>query len=76
MTETVGLRTRDLVNRDNGRGGQLAVFGKGSKTRPVLMPRSLFEELSALALADPGAPLFRSQKKGPDGGRSSTHGYA
>jgi integrase/recombinase XerD len=68
VTETVELRTRDLVARDDGRGGQLAVFGKGSKTRPVLVPRSLFEELSALALPDPDAPLFRSQKKGPDGG--------
>ena len=68
VTETVDLRTRDLVTRDDGRGGQLAVFGKGSKTRPVLVPRSLFEELSALALSCPDAPLFRSQKKSPDGG--------
>lgn len=68
VTETVDLRTRDLVDRDDGRGGQLAVFGKGSKSRPVLVPRSLFEELSALALPDPGAPLFRSQKRGLDGG--------
>ena len=48
--------------------GTLAVLGKGSKTRSVLVPDSLFEELSALALPDPDAPLFRSQKKGPDGG--------
>ncbi len=68
VTETVDLRTRDLVSRDDGPGGQLAVFGKGSKTRPVLVPGSLFEELSTLALPDPDAPLFRSQKKGPDGG--------
>ncbi|MDP9477786.1 MAG: tyrosine-type recombinase/integrase [Actinomycetota bacterium] len=68
VTETVDLATRDLVARDDGRVGQLAVFGKGSKTRPVLVPRSLFDELSALALPDPEAPLFRSQKKGPDGG--------
>lgn len=68
VTETVELRTRDLVSRDDGRGGQLQVFGKGSKTRPVLVPRSLFEELSDLALPFPDAPLFRSQKKGPDGG--------
>ncbi len=67
VTETVTLMTRDLVTRDDGRGGQLAVFGKGSKTRPVLVPDGLFEELSALALPDPDAPLFRSQKKGPDG---------
>lgn len=68
VTETVDLRTRDLVSRDDGRGGQLAVFGKGSKTRPVLVPPSLFEELSALALPAPDAPLFRSQKRAADGG--------
>ena len=70
VAEAVGLRTRYLVARDDGSGtsGQLAVFGKGAKTRPVLVPRSLFEELSALALPDPDAPLFRSQKRGPDGG--------
>jgi site-specific recombinase XerD len=67
VTETVDLRTRDLITRDDGRGGQLAVFGKGSKTRPVLVPQSLFDELSALALPDPAAPLFRSQKKGEGG---------
>jgi len=63
----VGLRTRDLVARDDGRGGQLGVFGKGSKTRPVLVPEGLFAELSTFALPDPDAPLFRSQKKGSDG---------
>ena len=68
VAEAVGLRTRYLVTRDDGRGGQLAVFGKGSKTRPVLVPANLFVELSDLALPDPDAPLFRSQKKGPDGG--------
>ena len=48
-------------------GGQLGVFGKGAKTRPVLLPAGLFDELSNLALPDLDAPLFRSQKKGPDG---------
>jgi integrase/recombinase XerD len=71
VTETVGLRTRDLVERDDGNNkgsGQLGVFGKGSKTRPVLVPAGLFDELSSLAWSDLDAPLFRSQKKGPDGG--------
>jgi integrase/recombinase XerD len=69
VTEAVGLTTRDLIAQDDGSEatGQLAVFGKGAKTRPVLVPEGLFAELSALALADPDAPLFRSQKKGPDG---------
>lgn len=74
VTEAVGLRTRDLVARDNAgeansseAGGQLGVFGKGSKTRPVLVPAGLFGEISTLALSDLDAPLFRSQKKGPEG---------
>lgn len=68
VAEAVGLRSRDLVARDDGRGGQIGVFGKGAKTRPILLPGGLFKELSVLALPDPEAPLFRSQKKGPDGG--------
>ena len=74
VTEAVGLKTRNLVARDDGgkvngseAGGQLGVFGKGSKTRPVLVPSRLFDELSALSLPDLDAPLFRSQKKGADG---------
>jgi site-specific recombinase XerD len=70
VAEAVGLRTRDLLARENGSEarGQLSVFGKGSKMRPVLVPRPLFDELSVLALPDPEVPLFRSQKKGVDGG--------
>lgn len=72
VAEAVSLLSRDLVGRDDGLGGagggQLAVFGKGQKTRPVLLPEGLFGELSSLALPHPEAPLFRSQKKGPDGG--------
>jgi integrase len=53
VTEAVSLRTRSLVARDDGRGGQLGVFGKGAKTRPVLVPEGLFAELSAIALPLP-----------------------
>lgn len=69
VAEAVALRTRDLVTRDDGgeAGGQLQVFGKGSKSRPVLLPGGLFAELLVLALPEPDAPLFRSQKKAPDG---------
>lgn len=67
VAEAVALRTRDLLTRDDGLGGQLQVFGKGSRSRPVLVPESLFTELSALALSEPETPLFRSQKKGPQG---------
>ena len=71
VAEAVTLRTRDLVTRDDNRGGQIGVFGKGSKTRPVLVPGGLFTEISTLALPDLDAPVFRSQKKAPDGGPRS-----
>ena len=71
VAEAVTLRTRDLVTRDNNRGGQIGVFGKGAKTRPVLVPDGLFTEISALALPNLDAPVFRSQKKATDGGPRS-----
>lgn len=63
MTETVALVTRNLVARDDNRGSQLAVFGKGSKTRPVLVPRSLFEELWALAFPVPTPRFFAARRR-------------
>lgn len=78
VAEAVSLRTRDLKERSgavdgtsgNGAGpgaGQLTLFGKGGKTRRVLLPAGLFGELEALALPEPYTPLFRSRKRGPDG---------
>lgn len=83
VAEAVSLRTRDLRERPESAGstgsagstsgtagpgaGQLTLFGKGGKTRRVLLPAGLFEDLEALALTDPQAPLFRSRKSGPDG---------
>ena len=44
---------------------QVTVFGKGSKTRVVLLPPSVWAELVALrAGAQPDAPVFRSRKGG------------
>ena len=71
VAEAVDLRTRDLRERgeanDGTGGGQVTLFGKGRKTRVVLLPASLWAELAALALPHPRAPLFRSRKKGPGG---------
>lgn len=77
VAEAVSLRTRDLTERPESTGnvagtagvgaGQLTLFGKGGKTRRVLLPGALFEELEALALPDPQAPIFRSRKSGQDG---------
>ena len=77
VAEAVSLSTRDLRERSGGvagdgygaaRGaGQLTLFGKGNKTRRVLLPEGLYAELEALALPESEAPVFRSRKKGPDG---------
>jgi integrase/recombinase XerD len=63
-SELVGLRWRDLQPRDQS--GQVTVFGKGGKTRSVLLPASVWRELLALR-GEAGAddPVFRSRKGGP-----------
>ncbi len=68
VEEAVSLTAEDLVPREETGGGQLTLFGKGRKTRRVLLPKGLFSELSALALPEPEAPLFRSRKRAAGGG--------
>jgi len=46
ISEAVALRWTDLVRRQSG--GQATVFGKGGKTRAVLIPMGLWKELAAL----------------------------
>nr|WP_155824140.1 tyrosine-type recombinase/integrase [Gloeocapsa sp. PCC 7428] len=63
VSELCALKWRDLTRR--GDTGQATVFGKGSKTRVVLLPATIWQELTALrgnALAD--APVFQSRKQG------------
>ncbi|MCJ2068515.1 tyrosine-type recombinase/integrase [Methylobacterium sp. J-030] len=63
ISEVCGLRWRDLMARDEA--GQATVFGKGGKTRAVLLSASTWKVLTALrgeALAD--APVFLSRKGG------------
>jgi integrase/recombinase XerD len=65
VSELVALRWRDLQPR--GDSGQLAVFGKGGKTRYVLLPVSVWADLQALGAAGDtalDAPVFRSRKGG------------
>lgn len=64
ISELCSLRWRDLQVRDEG--GQLSVLGKGSKTRPVLLPAPIWDRIVALrGAAGPDAPVFRSRKGGP-----------
>ena len=55
---------RDLTARDD-EGGQITVFGKGGKTRVVLLPASVWRALVQLrGDAGPDEPVFRSAKGG------------
>jgi integrase/recombinase XerD len=63
VSELCGVRWRDL--RSRGEQGQITVFGKGEKTRAVLLPASLWRELLDLRLrAGDDDPVFRSRLNG------------
>lgn len=67
VSELCGLNWEDVTS--NGESGQLLIYGKGDKTRVVLLPKSLYTELLN-SRGDGGnlEPIFRSRKKS-DGGR-------
>jgi site-specific recombinase XerD len=57
------LTWRDLQPRTAG--GQVTVFGKGSKTRVGLLPNAIWRELLRFRQhADLGAPVFASRRGG------------
>lgn len=63
VSEICSLKWRHLQERDTT--GQITVFGKGGKTRTVLIPQSVWEALIKLRDSEsPEAPVFRSRKKG------------
>jgi len=65
ISEICGLRWRDTKQR-SGATGQITIFGKGGKTRAVLLPASMWRELIALrGEAGDDDPVFRSRKRGP-----------
>jgi integrase/recombinase XerD len=62
VSELCGLRWRDVQPR--GEEGQITVFGKGGKTRAVLLPGGLWNELIAMRETAGGdEPVFRSRVK-------------
>jgi len=66
VSELCDLKWKDLIERPNG--GQVTVFGKGSKTRTVLLPASFWVELIQLrGGADKDDPVFKSRKGDHDG---------
>jgi integrase/recombinase XerD len=62
-SEVCGLKWRDL--QPCADGGQATIFGKGGKTRVVLLPNGLWRSLMELR-RNPGAddPVFMSQRRG------------
>jgi integrase/recombinase XerD len=63
VSELCSLAWRDL--QANGQGGQITVFGKGSVTRSVQLPPSVWQLLLTLRPKDPDPsnPVFRSRKQ-------------
>ncbi len=63
VSEVSSLKWSDLQVRDAA--GQITVFGKGGKTRTVLVPQSVWLALVSLrGDAADGDPVFRSRKGG------------
>ena len=63
VAELCSLKWSDLQSRD--KSGQITVFGKGSKTRTILIPQTVWDSVQALrGNANDNAPVFRSRKKG------------
>lgn len=63
VAELCSLKWSDLQRRDEA--GQITVFGKGGKTRTVLMPSSVWNSLQSLRNdARDDHPVFRSRKGG------------
>jgi integrase/recombinase XerD len=62
VSELAALEWRDLQPRDDA--GQVTVFGKGDKTRVVLLPASVWRELEGLERGPADAPVFPSRRGG------------
>lgn len=64
ISEVCGLRWRDMAAREAA--GQATIFGKGGKTRAVILPASVWSALVRLrGTAGPDGPVFLSAKGGP-----------
>ncbi|WP_419545390.1 tyrosine-type recombinase/integrase [Methylobacterium oryzae] len=68
ISEVCGLRWRDMADRDAA--GQATIFGKGGKTRIVLLSANTWQLIAALraelpAPPKPDAPVFVSLRRGP-----------
>jgi len=63
VSEVAGLRWRDLTARDGA--GQAAIYGKGGRTRVILLPASTWLLVQGVrGEAEPDDPVFRSREGG------------
>lgn len=63
VSEVCGLRWRDLQPRSEGQG-QVTIYGKGQKTRVVLLPAPVWKELGELRQGlELDEPVFSSKGK-------------
>lgn len=69
VSEMVAVRWRDLQARPSGQG-QVTVFGKGGKTRSVLLSANVFSRIIALRNRAPDNAFVFASRKG--GGRLNT----
>jgi integrase/recombinase XerD len=63
ISEACALTWRNLIARDDS--GQVTIFGKGGKTRIILLAAPLWVRIDALrGTAGPDTPVFRSRQGG------------
>jgi site-specific recombinase XerD len=64
VSEVCGLRWEDFAPHGDG-GAYMTAYGKGDKTRTILLPATLWARVTALhGDAGPKDPVFRSRKGG------------
>lgn len=62
VSELCGLCWRDVKQRRDG--AQLTIFGKGSKTRHILVSATVWKALKVIGIGQGDEPLFRSRNGG------------
>jgi integrase/recombinase XerD len=65
VSEVVGLKWSDVIERDDG--GQVTIFGKGEETRNVLISQDMYDELLSLrGFLESDEYVFQSRKAHKD----------
>ncbi|MGI8915243.1 MAG: tyrosine-type recombinase/integrase [Chloroflexota bacterium] len=62
VSELAALKWRDVQPR--GDAGQVTIFGKGGKTRTILLPAAAWRKLQELGQGTSDTPVFRSRAGG------------